>query len=90
MRFRFREQYYSADYLISQENYPTYIFVWFGDPALVKEFGNEICIHTDGNKLLDEHIHSEKWRDLFTSVFEAICHKENLFKNPKPADREWK
>lgn len=88
VRFSFREQFYTADYLISQESYPTYIFAWFHDAELVKEFGNEICIHTDGDNMLDEHIHAEKWRQLFTAVFKAISSREALFNNPKPANRE--
>jgi len=72
IHFTYKNKDHSANYLICQRQEPHYIFIFFKNEELMKEFGAEICIHSAGNAMLEDNIFSENRRNLFASVFPAV------------------
>ena len=72
IHFSFRDKDYSASYLICSRQEPIYIFVFFRDKELVQEFGEEICMHISGDKLLHDNIYSGKRLHLYTEIFSQV------------------
>lgn len=82
IQFQFRDRQFSATYLISEEAYPTYIYIWFTDDELIQQFGEEVCLHTDGKELLPNHIFSAAREELFLAIFTTIKAGVELSSNP--------
>jgi hypothetical protein len=78
IHFSFRNKSHSAAYVISDLVYPTYIYASLNSPDLLKEFGEDICIHTDGRSILTDRIYSDNRLTLYTAIFKAITEAEEL------------
>jgi hypothetical protein len=85
INFSFKNKAYNASYVICDKNYPTYIYLSFTDAELVKEFGEEICIHSNGETLIEDHIYTDHRLELYTTIFHAIAKVEPLKENSKAA-----
>jgi hypothetical protein len=83
IQFKFREQEHSATYVISENAYPTYIYITLKEAELIKEFGDEICIHSDGKDVLTNHVYTDRRLQLYRSIFDAINARESLQENSK-------
>jgi hypothetical protein len=73
--FQFRDIWHTANYLICQRQDPVYMFIFFSDETLITEFGQEICIHSVNNQLLDDNIFSGKRLELYTNIFNQVMAK---------------
>ena len=69
INFQFENETYTANYVICQKQDPTYIYVFFESENLKKEFGEEVCMHTQDNKLLESNIYSDRRLELFSELF---------------------
>jgi hypothetical protein len=85
INFKFRDQDYSAVYVISENAYPTYIYITLTAPELVREFGDEVCIHSDGRDILTNHIYTDRRLQLYSAIFEAIKEVARLKENSEAA-----
>jgi hypothetical protein len=83
INFSFKNKDYTASYVICDKNYPTYIYVSLNDQGLVKEFGEEICIHSDGKNLIEDQIYTGHRLELYAVIFQAIGKVEALKENSK-------
>lgn len=72
IHFNYHQQQYSASYLVCQRRFPTYIYVTFNNQDLVRKFGEEVVIHTDGQTVLTNHVYSEQRIELFIILLNSI------------------
>lgn len=85
IQFAFRENKYTASYIICDREYPTYIYISLKNEALVKEFGEELVIHCNGGEMLTNHIYSDTRITLYKAIFDAISGIETLKENTEAA-----
>lgn len=72
LHFQFREKLYSCIAIIDTTDYPCYIFTIQKDPEIVREFGDEVSIKTDCERLLPKEDDHPQLMDLRLSIFRAI------------------
>lgn len=81
VNFNFRNRHHTVSYTVCDREYPTYIYITLKDEVLVKEYGEELVLHSNGGKLLVNDIYSEHRLDLSMAIFMAISAVENLKEN---------
>ena len=72
IQFIFRKKLFSCTVLIDKSEYPCYIFVLFEDNDLIKEFGDEITIKTDCDRLLAKKDDYPELVELRQSIFNVV------------------
>ncbi len=72
VQFKFRNKSYSCSALIDTSADPCFVFVILEDKALIKEFGEEVTIKTDGWKLLPKKDDYAELVELRQALFVAV------------------
>ena len=72
VQFLFRGTYYSAISYLSFDEDPCFIFVSLEGDELIKEFGEEISIKTDCEKVLPKKDSYPELEELRHAIFEAV------------------
>lgn len=72
LQFRFMNRDHTASYMVCEKDYPTYIYITLRDEKLIRRFGEDVCIHTDGNALIADNVFTDTRRDLFNIIFDAL------------------
>lgn len=72
VQFVYREKDYSSDAYLSFEEEPYYIFVSLKDADLIREFGDEITIKTDGETVLPRRNDFPALHLLYQTIFDAL------------------
>ena len=72
IRFIFRGKLSEARFFLSFDEKPFYIFCLISDEALVKEFGDEVNIKTDGSDCLASKNDWPELAELKETIFQAI------------------
>ena len=72
LQFTFRNKDHSCNIYIDSTAHPCYIFVILTDKELIKEFGDEITIKTDCEKLLPKKDDYAQLVELRESIFSAV------------------
>lgn len=75
---------HAANYVVCEKDYPTYIYVSFTSEKLIRKFGEEICIHSDGTKVLDSNVHTTTRLELFNNIFSEVQKLVELKINNEP------
>lgn len=78
INFIFRTKQYSARYTICKRAFPVYIYITLLDEALIKEFGEEIVMHSKDGELLVDHVFTAHRYELYTAIFKAVAAVEKL------------
>lgn len=89
INFNYQGKQYAAVYIVSAEHYPIYVFVSFLHPDLIKKFGEDIAIKTDGNKVVGQSDIPVGINDLKRTLFQIINQVEQLNLLPPPKKQEW-
>lgn len=84
--FAFRDQLFPAVAFFSFEETPFLIFVLIKDPDLILEFGEELTIHTDCEKVQFRNSDSTEIRALKQTIFKAVRHTEPFLKAKEKAN----
>lgn len=87
--FTFQEKEFSATYVVSSERFPFYIFVSLLNPELIKQFGEDIAIKSDGKRVLGGSDIPEGIQALRKVLFTHINKVEQLNTVPMPKLEEW-
>lgn len=72
LQFRFMNRDHTANYMVCEKDYPTYIYITLRDEKLIRRFGEDVCIHTDGSKLIADNVFTDTRRDLFNNIFDEL------------------
>ncbi len=78
INFNFRGKQYCAAYTICKRDNPVYIYITLMDEALIKEFGEEIVMHSQNGALLVDHIFTAHRYELYTAIFKSVAAVEQL------------
>ena len=78
INFLFRTKQYSARYTVCKRAFPVYIYITLLDEALIKEFGEEIVMHSKDDELLVDHVFTAHRYELYTSIFKSVAAAEQL------------
>ncbi|MGB8195241.1 MAG: hypothetical protein WCF67_25110 [Chitinophagaceae bacterium] len=72
IQFTFRSKAYRCTFFIDCTDYPCYIFTFLTDKELIKQFGDEITLKTDGQILLPKKDDFGELRTLRETMFTAV------------------
>lgn len=70
--FLFRGNLYKVEFCLSFDEDPLFIFCIFKDPLLIRNFGDELTIKTDGHLVLPSRVDWDEINYLKEAVFAAI------------------
>jgi hypothetical protein len=72
LSFTFRNKVYDCDFFIDNSCFPCFIFVFLKDKDLIKEFGDDITIKTDGDNRLPKKDDYPELAALRQALFDVI------------------
>lgn len=70
--FPFRQKSYEAKIWFAFNDEPCFLFITLFEEELIKEFGGEVSIMTDGDRLLPKHDDYTELIKLRTAIFNAV------------------
>ena len=72
LSFTFRNKAYDCEYFVDKSAFPYFLFVLLNDKDLIKKFGEDITLKTDGDNRLPKKDDYPDLAELRQTIFDAI------------------
>ncbi len=70
--FIFEGKIHAAKCIVCNRQHPIYVYVSLEDKQLIREFGEELCIHIERSDLLTAHLTSDRMIEVHTAAFKGV------------------